>query len=71
MVTENVKAWIGTVPTKCQICDNKLDRTFVDGRMKGHGSWAIMCTECHKAFGTGLGTGCGQMYKNMWIKIGG
>ena len=57
------KLWRGSWPAKCQICGIELQtqekfyefRTF-DGR------WALGCSRCFIAFGTGLGTGLGQEY---------
>ncbi len=55
------KIWHGTI-TNCQLCDNLIDQTFIDGQVRGHG-WAIMCPLCHEVYGVGLGTGLGQKYK--------
>lgn len=58
------KKWIGRPPTECDICGQNLDETdyFVDGRLFGVTSWAIMCPKCFERYGLGLGTGRGQVY---------
>lgn len=69
--------WVGDQPTKCDLCEGSITDTFIDGRMgqvKGKGKWAIMCLECHKAEGQGLGQGKGQQYQKQddeYIKIAG
>ena len=57
-----MKKWLGPIPTKCDICEGKISSAFVDGRTT-HGPWAIMCPECHRVHGNGLGTGRGQRYQ--------
>jgi hypothetical protein len=54
-------AWLGQVPTQCQICGGPLKGAFVDGVTRG-GRWAIKCLDCHRDERQGLGTGRGQMY---------
>jgi len=61
--------WYGVVPTECNICNEPIKETFVDGRTKT-GFWAIMCPACHKEFGVGLGIGRGQEYKIKVLKDG-
>ncbi len=56
------KIWNGNPPNKCDLCENPIKDTFVDGKMKGYNSWAIFCPECFKIHGKGLGVGLGQMY---------
>jgi len=53
--------WLGTIPRKCEICEERLVEEFVDGRTK-LGLWAIMCVGCFKVHGVGLGLGKGQKY---------
>ena len=53
------KIWMGS--TKCDICGEELTKTLIDGRTS-NGSWAVMCSKCHKIHGVGLGTGKGQKY---------
>jgi hypothetical protein len=55
------KMWMGSPPTKCDICGKPPRATFVDGQTV-MGPWAIMCSTCHEKVGTGLGMGQGQMY---------
>ena len=64
MPDNNVKKWLGKAPERCNICELPLDGQgyFIDGRIKGYTTWAIMCTDCHILFGVGLGLGYGQKY---------
>lgn len=57
-----VKYWLSTAPEVCDWCGNKLYSLFVDGRVFGGTSWAIMCVTCHHTKGYGFGTGQGQLY---------
>ena len=66
------ETWVGEV-THCQLCEQPLGMSMVDGVVRGHG-WANLCKECHDKFGIGLGPGKGQMYQwdgHNWIKIQG
>ena len=58
-----MKKWIGTWPAQCDICGDDLhdESYFVDGRTK-FGPWALLCPDCHKISGMGLGPGKGQKY---------
>jgi hypothetical protein len=56
-----VKKWNGHVPGKCDICKSKITTTFIDGKTQG-GPWGILCQDCHRTRGCGLGTGKGQKY---------
>jgi len=47
--------------TTCDLCHRVCTSILVDGRTH-HGPWAVMCEDCHKSFGVGLGTGRGQLY---------
>ena len=62
--TRKTLAWKSQTPTKCQICRKKISALFVDGRINrpGFRTWATMCVTCHGSIGSGLGTGCGQMF---------
>lgn len=66
------KGWIGPAPATCNICEEPLTHTFVDGKLMGRSSWAIMCPTCWILRGvTGLGTGQGQKYVKVnerWLK---
>lgn len=53
--------WLGTIPKRCEICEERLEREFVDGRTK-LGLWAIMCVNCFRVHGVGFGLGKGQKY---------
>ena len=65
--------WLGD-PGVCDICHESFNGEFVDGRTR-IGPWAKMCTSCYKDYGVGLGTGCGQRYKEQpdarWLKVEG
>jgi cytochrome c553 len=52
--------WMGDVK-ECEICCKPITHVFIDGRTQS-GHWAIMCVECHKKEGLGLGEGNGQEY---------
>ena len=54
------KQWLGE--TTCVVCGLAEPRQLVDGRTR-NGYWAIMCTECHREHGRGLGLGKGQLYE--------
>lgn len=56
----SVVKWIGDAEA-CDICKRSLDAGFVDGATRG-GPWALMCLQCHRLHGVGLGTGRGQRY---------
>jgi hypothetical protein len=52
--------WQSKVPDKCQLNGEEIFNTFIDGAtMFG---WCIMCPNCHKIMGMGLGVGQGQQY---------
>lgn len=55
------RKWLGPIPQKCDISNEPIVHSFVDGRTK-MGPWANMTEESHKEHGFGLGTGNGQMY---------
>ena len=66
------KKWEGYKIDKCNLCTESVDDYFVDGRIKGRSSWAIMCKQCSINYGVGLGIGLGQAYEKVgedWIKI--
>jgi hypothetical protein len=52
--------WMGNI-SACDICHKPITNVFVDGATN-QGPWAIMCLECFKEYGVGLGTGSGQEY---------
>jgi len=54
--------WLSEIPTKCDLCQKEIKEYFVDGKTQ-MGPWALMCAECHKKLGCGLGIGNGQKYK--------
>lgn len=53
------KIWLSVLT--CDICQAALSNKFIDGGTI-YGPWAIMCPDCHKKLGSGLGTGKGQEY---------
>jgi hypothetical protein len=53
--------WESEAPTECEICHQRLDGCFIDGKTDD-GPWAIMCSSCHLIRGCGLGEGHGQKY---------
>ncbi len=54
------RKWLGSTPI-CDFCKKKPTSLFVDGHTE-YGSWALMCMECFREHGTGLGEGHGQKY---------
>lgn len=63
------------IPTTCNLCDQPITDTFIDGKTADMGLWAIMCPKCHKIRGIGLGLGKGQRFnktvingKVVWVK---
>jgi hypothetical protein len=65
------KKWLGTPPTKCDICQAPITTEFFDARADG-GRWGNFCKACFKEHTIGkLGVGFGQHYKNasgVWEK---
>jgi len=58
------KYWLGS--RVCNFCGMAYPQTLIDGTTVD-GRWAIMCKECYKVFGVGLGIGLGQRYE--WIQL--
>jgi hypothetical protein len=58
----------------CDICGTPKPQKIIDGVVRGR-SWALMCPDCHKLFGVGLGTGKGQLFEKQvdgtYVKVGG
>lgn len=62
--------WNGDVP-ECQMGGmnatahdhGPITNEFFDGKVKGFGSWAIMCPACFGMHGCGIGIGLGQRYR--------
>lgn len=52
--------WFGEKPDACQICNQPLKGSFIDGATAR--GWAIMDVACWRRVGYGLGTGKGQRY---------
>ena len=53
--------WRGSPPT-CDFCKTESPPCFIDGRVTGGTRWGIMCLECFKIQGAGIGPGIGQKY---------
>lgn len=65
--------WLSPPPEKCDICERKIEKTFVDGKTL-FGPWACMCKPCHRDHGGKLGLGLGQLYEKKdeeWVKTKG
>jgi len=60
-LSANALIWRGSPITSCQLCQQKINKRFIDGKTK-QGPWAIMCPACHTWRGVGLGAGKGQEY---------
>jgi hypothetical protein len=69
------KFWLSPVPKTCQLCDQVLGQSFVDGHLRVLGQWCIMCLPCHGVHGVGFGAGRGQRYDRQiddrWLKTEG
>lgn len=67
--------WTGTTPRSCDLCQQPLTTSFIDGATKPQGRWGCLCLKCHRIHGYGLGTGKGQMYRKQaderWLKVEG
>ncbi len=67
--------WLGSKPTKCQTCSNKINKVFYD-MATTMGPWGILCPTC-ALLGPGIGrtgTGFGQKYElqnGQWVKTEG
>jgi len=61
MKNKITKFWMSEVPDNCETCGKPFGKYFIDGQYRS-GSWALMCTECHGMYGSGLGIGFGQKY---------
>lgn len=59
---EPKRYWTGDIDN-CNICKLPITTHFIDGRLTGYTTWAIMCPKCFEDYGAGLGTGRGQLYK--------
>ena len=73
VLKESVKMWMGSEPTKCDLCGEPLEKKFIDGKTTS-GPWGMLCEDCHETHGVGLGLGRGQMYEKRgknWVKIAG
>ena len=55
------RKWLSEAPTHCDLCNDELTDTFVDGKTL-QGPWGNMCVYCHDVYGVGFGTGRGQKY---------
>ena len=55
----------------CELCQKDISKlSFVDGKTR-MGPWGIMCLECHKKYGVGLGLGKGQQYDASGVRVAG
>ena len=65
--------WLGSKPTTCDICHKPFTDTMLDARTTS-GRWGLLCPDCHKDYGVGIGIGRGQEYRlrsGEWIKVAG
>ena len=54
--------WDGPLPTNCEICGVRFRDEFLQGRVRPLKTWVIMCAECHRLRGVGLGPDSGWKY---------
>lgn len=65
------KYWLSDY-IKCDICHGPIKgkvEYFVDGKVKGHSYWALMCPICYKSHGVNLGPGLGQKYHGITAEL--
>lgn len=55
-------------PSNCDICKEKIENTFIDGKTRRGGRWANMCSDCFADNGVGIGLGEGQVYERKTIE---
>lgn len=64
--------WLGS--KVCNSCGDLCEVFLYDAKTK-QGPWAVLCEQCFKWFGFGLGTGLGQKYARQpngeWHKVEG
>jgi hypothetical protein len=54
----------------CDLCKADISAApFVDGQVRGHTSWALMCVACFEVNGAGIGPGVGQLYDINGLKV--
>ena len=67
--------WLGEVPTHCQMSGTPIRNVFVDGRIPGSSTWAIMSLGYFRKNGGHIGIGRGQVYTKQedgtWVKTDG
>ena len=56
------REWSGPLPNNCEICGGGFRDEFLEGRVRALGTWLIMCEECHRHRGVGLGPDSGWRY---------
>lgn len=59
-----MKKWLSNFD-KCDVCNQPIkgvEEYFVDGKVRGHSAWALMCPTCYTQYGAGIGPGIGQKY---------
>lgn len=73
-----MSTWTGDPPPRCDLCQQPITTSFVDGRIKQGTAWGYLCLSCHTRYGVGLGTGKGQRYDKLtvgeatvWKKVAG
>ncbi len=59
--TQPGRPWFGGL-VACDFCKKDSPTCFVDGRVKGCLTWAVMCLDCFKEHGAGIGQSTGQKY---------
>lgn len=57
-----LKLWVGTAPTKCNLCNADLGNWFADAKT-AYGPWACMCRTCWYKQGAPFGLGLGQVWE--------
>lgn len=64
----------GAMLDVCDMCKGSFGSVMYDARTRT-GQWGNLCQACFRRYGSGLGTGKGQMYTKQadgrWLKTGG
>lgn len=71
MKKSKVVKWMGR--GKCDVCKRECGDVLYDGKTI-IGVWGVMCSECFRTYGVGLGTGRGQRYERVngeYVKVEG
>jgi len=60
-ITTKARYWRDKAPVACELCHGPIGDEFIDGKLRT-GPWALLCPDCSRKWGVGLGIGRGQRY---------